>query len=127
MEGAGCINKTYATVISPDRLWLRKLVLRMFWDGEKEASVKVPFGDFYGVSNCVHRYFTSLLLAVNPGALSVGSTGYNSYFSMPFVDGFRIEVTNEGDLSILSLWYHIDYEEWDAIDENLSLSRTMAT
>jgi len=46
VEGAGRVNKTYATVLSIDRLWPPRLVLRMFWDGEKEPSVEVPFGDF---------------------------------------------------------------------------------
>jgi hypothetical protein len=119
VKGAGCINKTYVTVLSLDRLWHRKVILRMYWDGEKKPSVEVPFGDFYGVSNCVERYFTSLCLAVNPGALVTGTTGYNSYFPMPFADGMRIEVTNECDFPIPSFWYHIDYEEWDEVDENL--------
>jgi hypothetical protein len=119
VDGAGCINKTYVTVVGLDRLWHRKVVLRMYWDGEEEPSVEVPFGDFYGVSNCVERYFTSLCLAVNPGALAIGTTGYNSYFPMPFADGMRIEVTNEAELPIPSFWYHIDYEEWDEVDESL--------
>jgi hypothetical protein len=119
VDGAGCVNKTYATVFSFDRLWLRKLVLRMFWDGEENPSVEVPFGDFYGVSNCIHRYFTSLCLAVYQGAYSIVTMGYNSYFPMPFGDGMRIEVTNEGELPIPMFWYHIDYEEWNETDASL--------
>lgn len=119
VKGAGCVAHFYAGALCFDRLWPRKLVLRMFWDGEKEASAEVPFGDFYGVSNCVPRYFNSLLLSVNPGASVLGITGYNSYFPMPFADGMRIEVTNEGEIPIANFWYHIDYEEWDRVDENL--------
>jgi hypothetical protein len=113
VHGAGCINKTYATVLSMDRLWGRELVLRMYWDGEDQPSVEVPFVDFYGVTNCVERFFSSLLLAVNPGAHTTRTYGYNSYFPMPFARGMRVEVTNEGESPIAAFWYHIDYEEWD--------------
>jgi hypothetical protein len=119
VDGAGCVNKTYLIVYSVDRLWPRKLVLRMYWDGEEQPSVEVPVGDFYGVSNCVHRFFNSLLLAVNPPAYKIGPVAYNSYFPMPFAASMRIEVANEGEYPVSDLWYHIDYEQLDAIGNDI--------
>lgn len=31
--------------------YLRKLVLEMYWDGEENPSVRVPFGDFFGIGH----------------------------------------------------------------------------
>jgi len=31
--------------------YLRKRVLEMYWDGEENPSVRVPFGDFFGIGH----------------------------------------------------------------------------
>ena len=119
VAGPGCVKRTYATVFCVDRLWPRKLVLRMYWDDETDPSVEVPFGDFFGVSNCIHRFFGAALLAVSPGAYKIGPIGYNSFFPMPFSRGMRIELSNDGDVAVSDLWYQIDYDEWDEGDDAL--------
>lgn len=111
LEGAGCIRHIYFT-IWPTGHYLRELVLRMYWDGEIEPSVEVPFGDFFGEGHERLRFFRSLLVTVNPGAGGVGGTvGFNSYFPMPFNNGARLTLTNEGSGSVGAVWYHIDYEK----------------
>lgn len=117
IEGAGCIRHVYFT-IWPTEHYLRELVLRMYWDGETTPSVEVPFGDFFGQGQERVRFFSSLMVTVNPGATGVGGTvGFNSYFPMPFEKGARITLTNEGPHTNGAIWYHIDYEKLRHVDE----------
>ena len=51
MEGPGIITHIWITVDNQtsegDCFVLRDLVLRMYWDEEKDPSVEVPLGDFF--------------------------------------------------------------------------------
>ena len=44
LDGAGCIRHIYFTIGAAGH-YLRDLVIRMYWDGEKQPSVEVPFGE----------------------------------------------------------------------------------
>ncbi|MBY9016059.1 MAG: DUF2961 domain-containing protein, partial [Candidatus Lokiarchaeota archaeon] len=44
ITGAGIIKHIWMTIASSDPNYLRKLVLRMWWDNEDEPSVEVPIG-----------------------------------------------------------------------------------
>jgi len=116
IKGAGCINHVYFTISTRDRQYLRKLLLKIYWDEEKNPSVEVPFGDFFGVGHCRIRFFKSLMICVNEGAYTVG---FNCYFPMPFSEGARIELLNESELTMRAVWHHFDYEEYDRLDENI--------
>ena len=76
IEGAGCIKHIWVTIRSSEEWYLRKLVLRMYWDGEKHPSVEVPIGDFFGTSFGENLY----------QALPMGVTENGGYclFPMPF-------------------------------------------
>jgi len=118
IPGAGCIRHIYFTIGGPPH-YLRDLVLRMYWDGETSPSVEVPFGDFFGLGHERVRFYRSLLVTVNQGTGIVGTYGFNSYFPMPFSDGARLTLTNEGDQPVGAVWYHIDYEKLDEIEPNI--------
>ena len=121
IAGTGTIRHMYATAASGDRLFYRTALLRMYWDGETTPSVEVPLGDFFGIVHAKPRFFSSMLLSVNPGAPTFpggGTHGLTSYFPMPFADRARVEVTNLGEHDILALWYHIDYEECTLLPED---------
>lgn len=114
IEGSGSILHFYVGTTTPSRINLRELVLRMYWDGETEPSVEVPFGDFFLTPNEAYvRPIQTALVVVNPGNTSGGSHGYNSYLPMPFGHGARITVENQSatDPSWL-LFYHIEYETY---------------
>jgi len=117
IPGAGCIRHVYFTILGREH-YLRDMVLRMYWDGEANPSVEVPFGDFFGLGHERPRFFRSLLVSVNPGTGVVGTYGFNSYFPMPFADGARLTLANEGAAPV-GLWYHIDYEKLDKLDDNV--------
>ena len=85
IKGSGCIKHIYFTAGDfADRPFMRKVLIRMYWDDEKEPSVEVPIADFFGLGHCAKRYFTSLLITVNPGIYFEGSPGFSAYFPMPF-------------------------------------------
>ena len=130
IDGAGCIRHIYFTIVISlkavgDPRYLRDLVLRAFWDGEPTPSVEVPFGDFFGQGHGSIRFFRSLLVTVNEGAEILGgktatlSVGFNSYFPMPFSNGARLTLSNDGDYDVGMVWYHIDYERLSGIDPDV--------
>ena len=101
-KGPGEISHIWITLGSPETYHLKKLVLRMYWDGESTPSVEAPLGDFFGLGNGDYFLYQSLPLAV-------GSTkGLNSFFPMPFNRAARITVTNEGAQKLDELYYNID-------------------
>lgn len=109
VKGPGCITHIWMTSHSIELNHLRKLVIKMYWDGEEEPSVIVPLGDFFGIGHGQTAIYSSLpmVMAVRDG------TGFNCYLPMPFSSGARIEITSENFASETRLYYNIDYETWD--------------
>ena len=46
------------TIMSSDEHFLRRIVLRAYWDGERTPSVEVPVGDFFGTGFAYKHYLT---------------------------------------------------------------------
>ena len=86
-----------------EKAYLRKVVLRMYWDDETDPSVEVPIGDFFGMGHGQHRNFVSAPLQMSPQ----DGKAFNCWFPMPFHQA-RIEIDNQCD-SKLILYYYIDY------------------
>jgi hypothetical protein len=97
------VTHIWFTINSPDRMHLKNLVLRAWWDGESTPSVEVPIGDFFGLGLGEYFVYQSALLAVAP------IKALNAYFQMPFATSARITVTNEGKLRTENLYFAIDY------------------
>jgi hypothetical protein len=74
IDGAGAIQHIWMT---PTGNW-RFSILRIYWDGETEASVEAPVGDFFAMGWGRYAQLTSLAVCVNPGS------AFNSYWVMPF-------------------------------------------
>ncbi len=55
INSPGIIRHTWFTISCEDPLYLRKTVLRMYWDGMNRPSVEVPVGDFFGVGHANDR------------------------------------------------------------------------
>lgn len=105
IKGAGAIHHLWVT-ISAEPFYGRKLVLKMFWDGEKAPSVEVPIGDFFGVGHGLDRNFSSI-----PIACSSEGRAKNCYWYMPFKQSALVTVTNEGTLDVPAFYYYVDYRE----------------
>lgn len=123
ITGAGDINHIWMTVApkfpqtpeSPDNAFLRKLVLKAYWDGSEHPSILVPLGDFFGVGHARTRNFSSLPLQMSPQ----DGKSLNSFFHMPFADGARFEITNESSELVVWFYYYIDYEAFDELEEGI--------
>ncbi len=98
IDGPGAIQHIWMT---PTGHW-RFLIFRIYWDGEKDPSVEVPVGDFFGNGWGVFTHISSLPVAANPGS------AFNCYWEMPFRKSCRITMENIGENDI-TLYYQIDY------------------
>lgn len=114
IAGAGCIRHIWCTMWSKTEYYLRKVLIRMYWDGESEPSVDCPIGDFFGVPFGTLKEFWSLPLAASPKE----GRGFNCYFAMPFADGARVEIINEGEEPV-NFYFYIDYEEYPSLEPGL--------
>ncbi len=112
---AGCVKHIWVTIRCEDRWYLRKILLRMFWDGEEEPSVEAPIGDFFGIGHGVCHNFISVPLQMSPQ----DGKGFNCWWPMPFSDGVRIEVENQCETDVGAFYYYVDYEEYDGLEEGL--------
>ncbi|MBU0754255.1 MAG: DUF2961 domain-containing protein [Planctomycetes bacterium] len=75
-----------------ERHYLRKNVLKIYWDKASDPAVHCPLGDFFGTPFGENLY----------QALPMGMTKSGGYclFPMPFENGMRIEIANQGDLPL---------------------------
>lgn len=107
IDGPGQITHIWLTIGAE---WWRRLVVRVYWDGEDTPSIETPLGDFFCNGWAVPSRVTSEPIAVNP----LG--GFNSYWPMPFRESARITVENLWDEDSASLYYSVDYELRDIPD-----------
>lgn len=98
IEGPGSIQHIWMT---PTGTW-RFYIFRIYWDDEKEPSVEVPVGDFFGMGWGEYAHLNSLAMCVNPGR------AFNSYWQMPFRKKCKITMENI-DVKPTRLYYQIDY------------------
>lgn len=103
VEGPGVISRIWVTIDSRDPHYLRRILLRMYWDGEEEPSVEVPIGDFFG-SGFEYKHHTPMFVGMSSG-------GYYSYFPMPFNKKARIEVVNQTGEEIYAFYYQVNYHK----------------
>ncbi len=115
MAGAGIVKHIWITISSPDPLVRRNLVLRMHWDGQEHPSVESPIGDFFGQGWGMKYNFVSLPLAAAPK----DGNALVCYFPMPYGDGARITVENQGTVDVDHFYYYVDYEEHPSIPESM--------
>ena len=110
IQGPGVVVQFWVTIGAKDKYFLRRLLLRMYWDGEENPSVEVPIGDFFG-TGFQYKHFVTPYVGMSSG-------GYYSYFPMPFQKSARIEVVNQTGAEVNSFYYHIDYQKLNSPLEN---------
>ncbi len=113
VEGPGMISHIWFTINAPDEKHLKKLILRMYWDGESEPSVETPVGDFFGLNLGEYFMYQSALLSV------AAVKALNAYFPMPFAKSARVTVTNECRQAVDSYYSNIDYQILPRLPENI--------
>jgi hypothetical protein len=102
-DGPGMVSHIWFTIDDNESYAPKRIVLRMYWDGETTPSVETPIGDFFGLGNGLYYKWESLMLSCG------GDKALNSYFPMPYAHHARITVTNEGKSSVNHLYWNIDY------------------
>lgn len=118
MDGAGVINHIWFTISHDDMLYPRKMIVRMYWDGEENPSVECPVGDFFGVGHGkVNHYVAQALNMITNPRTHPLNAAMNCFFPMPFANGAKITMTNESESPVLAMYYYIDYEEIDRLGE----------
>jgi hypothetical protein len=105
VDGPGMISHMWFTVAMSEPFSLKRIVLRIYWDGEQDPSVETPLGDFFGLGLGVAESWQSTYLSVG------SSQAMNSFFPMPYGKHARVTITNDGKTSINSLYYNIDYRK----------------
>jgi hypothetical protein len=98
IAGPGAIKQIWMT---PNLNW-RDIILRIYWDGEKEPSVEVPVGYFFAAGWQEYHQISSLMVAHN------SKSGLNSYWVMPFHKHCLITIENKNKKTLL-LFYQINY------------------
>ena len=108
LTGPGSVRHIWMTTMSREDAYLRKNVLRMYWDGAETPCVEAPLGDFFGVGHGMMVDYWSQPLTMSPR----DGRGFNCYFPMPFQQQGRIDITNDGDRRMV-LYFYVDYETYD--------------
>ena len=96
LDGPSVINHIWMTF---DKLFLRHLILRMYWDGEEIPSVEVPAGDFFCNAPGYYGEMQSILINVNP------IDSMHSFIPMPFRKHAKITIENRGTAACPALYY----------------------
>src|SRR5690242_11940202 len=65
IQGAGCIRHIWMTIGGHESSMLRRMVIRMFWDGEGSPSVEAPLGDFFGMGFGMFKDYVSAPLQMS--------------------------------------------------------------
>ena len=103
VQGPGVITRIWFRINSDDPYFLRRILLKIYWDNEDDPSVEVPIGDFFGSGFAYRQYVTPYL--------GMSSGGYTCFFPMPFEDLARIVIVNESGLELKGFYYQIDYQK----------------
>lgn len=115
LRGAGCVRHIWMTTASREDAYLRRNVLRMYWDGADTPCVEAPLGDFFGVGHAMMAEFASLPLSMSPR----DGRAFNCYFPMPYAGGGRIDITNEGERTLV-LYFYVDYETYASAEDGVA-------
>jgi hypothetical protein len=113
LDGPGIIRRLWITVASRDPDYLRRIALKMYWDGEASPSVDVPLGDFFG-NGFQKVHYTALPMGVSSG-------GFYCYLPMPFSRGARIVVENGTGQVVDAFYFNA------SVEREAELPRPLAT
>ncbi len=114
MDGAGIVKHIWVTISSRDELHRRNLVLRAYWDGQEHPSIEAPIGEFFGQGWGMKYNFISLPLAAAPKE----GNALVCYFPMPYGNGAKFTVENQGSEDVDCFYYYLDYEEHASIPDD---------
>jgi hypothetical protein len=77
---------------------LRKLVLKITWDGQPDPAIWCPLGDFFGTAPGVNKYKSFPTGMTASGSRRDQKDMFYSFWYMPFEKDARVEVTSDDDV-----------------------------
>lgn len=107
LQGPGKVTYFYITDDNQEsgEMFYPGLVLKVFWDDEKEPSINVPLSDFFGA-------FERKAIDYQSRFMSINHFCYMSYLPMPFSKRARFVLANDGEEDYSRVVaYGIDYEK----------------
>ncbi len=110
-KGAGIIRRFWCTFPGNTRVRCQ-LILRMYWDGEKHPSVRVPLGAFFGVGFGQQVDYKSAPLEETSG-------GYNCFWPMPFHKSAYWTVTNETNKPVRGFYWNIGFDAYKKVSSRM--------
>jgi hypothetical protein len=112
LQGSGCITHIWMTMApltdTYEEYLHRKVVLRMYWDGEENPSVQAPIGDFFGMGHGITKNYSSAPLQMSPE----DGRALNCFFPMPFGSNARVEIESNTNDPI-KFYFYVDYEVYN--------------
>ena len=113
IQGPGVISHIWFTLSRERDYVLKDCVIRIYWDGEKEPSVEVPIGEFFGLGH--GKFYTVHSIPFETG----NKRGYNCFLPMPFKKSCRITFHNSPDHELRRLFYHINYKKVASLPDDV--------
>jgi hypothetical protein len=113
LKGPGRITHIWCTLNPFMKLYGKKIILKMYWDGEKNPSVEAPINDFFCEGHGIDMNVQSL-----PFDVSQDGKARNCYFPMPFRKSARIEITNEGEEELQAIYWYVDWQKFNSLPKN---------
>ncbi len=117
LSGSGVVRHIWFGGGADEAHYHRKVLLRIYWDGEASPSVDVPLGDFFGVGHGAAGSFYSLPLSMYVADVPTRPTR-NCWFPMPYARGAGFELVNEGTAPYRHYFY-LDYEEHEGVPDGV--------
>ncbi len=116
INGPGSIVHFRDNITSQEPHHLQLHVLRIYWDSEREPSVEVPIGDFFGIGFGFTEKTSSALMNIDQRRGSItdpaaSGAARNCYIPMPFARSARMTLSNEGKQKSLH-WFEVNYRHY---------------
>lgn len=121
VTAAGEIHHIWMAVEAPDEpYYLRRNLIRMYWDGESTPSVECPLGDFFGLGHSRSYTHSNACFAtsVNDEERQGEGVSMNCFVPMPFKKSARIEFFNDQSTP-LRVYFYVDWAEYREMPDDI--------
>jgi len=116
VEGPGVITQIHASALGTDfgkgfdSPASQGVIIRVFYDGEANASIEMPFMDFLGDIQCHSDYFTTVYF-------SKVKESHNFRLPIPFRKSIKVEIENVSENNLVG-YIDLQWEELSSIPDN---------
>jgi hypothetical protein len=112
MKGPGVVRHIWLTLWANEPDYLRRMLIRAYWDGEDQPSIDCPVGDFFGVGHGKVNSYSCAVMDMSAFPNDPRSA-FNSWWPMPFADGARFELVNECKEKVDCFYWYVDWQQLD--------------